>query len=210
MTSRKTSTMEGINQYWHQLSLDEIAEGKHREFVGGLWEKIGGLQFNFLSKEGLMPEHKLLDIGCGSLRGGVFFIRYLNEGNYCGLDLNASLIRAGKKELDSAGLINKQPKLLVNDKFEASRFGVKFDFALAMSVFTHLFMNHISRSLVEVRKVLQPHGRFYATFFEAPHSAHIDPITHTPGNVTTNFDVDPFHYSFEEVGALAHQSGLAV
>ncbi len=38
--------------------------------VGGLWDEIGQLQFDFLRAKGLLPRHKLLDFGCGSLRGG--------------------------------------------------------------------------------------------------------------------------------------------
>src|ERR1700678_1283527 len=42
----------------------------HREYVGGLWEVIGKLQFDFLISRGLKPEHVFLDIACGPLRGG--------------------------------------------------------------------------------------------------------------------------------------------
>lgn len=45
-------------------------EGPHRGAVGGMWDQIGKLQFEFMVKHGLKPEHKFLDIGCGSLRGG--------------------------------------------------------------------------------------------------------------------------------------------
>ncbi len=200
--------MEEVNSYWRQLSADEIAAGQHREMVGGMWEEIGHLQFDFLKQQGLLPEHRLLDVGCGCLRGGIHFLRLLNKGNYYGLDINSSLIATGKMELTSAGLLDKNPNLLVNDKFEFSKFGVKFDFALGLSVFTHLFMNHIARCLVEVKKVLQPDGRFYATFFQAPYPAHLTPILHQPGDVTTNYDSDPFHYSYEEVQALAENVGL--
>jgi len=62
-----------------------------REEIGGLWEKIGELQFNFLVKNGLEPKHFLLDIGCGSLRGGIHFIRFLEECHYFGIDKNQEL-----------------------------------------------------------------------------------------------------------------------
>lgn len=201
--------MKEVNSYGRQLRPDEIAAGQHRKMVGGMWEEIGHLQFDFLKQHGLLPGHRLLDVGCGCLRGGIHFLRHLNKGNYYGLDINSSLIAAGRMELASAGLLGKTPNLLVNDKFEFSSFGVKFDFALGLSVFTHLFMNHIARCLVEAKKVLQPNGRFYATFFQAPHPAYLTPILHQPGDVTTNYDSDPFHYSYEEIQALAANVGLA-
>ena len=198
--------MQGINIYWQQLSPEEIASKKHREMVGGLWEELGQLQFNFLRQQGLLPEHKFLDMGCGPLRGGLPLIGYLEAGNYFGLDINASLIHAGTLEIAEASLSGKRPALLVDDHFNASRFGVKFDFAIAQSLFTHLNMNFIQFCLVEVRKTLQPQGRFFATFFQAPYPAHVDPFAQPPG--TTYYDHDPFHYAFEEMESLAKFAGL--
>lgn len=202
--------MQSINSYWKQLTPEEIVNKKHREFVGGLWDELGRLQFDFMVGKGLLPHHVFLDVGCGALRGGVYFINYLNMGMYQGLDINESLIEAAKKELADAGLSDKYPKLLVNDRFEASLFGRNVDFALALSVFTHLYTNHIVRCLVEVRKVLQPDGKFYATFFEAPYSAYLEPITHEPGSVVTKYDADPFHYSYEEINGMAKIAGMTV
>jgi hypothetical protein len=73
----------------------EVAAGKHRETVGGKWDEIGILQFEYLVAKTLRPEHRLLDIGCGCLRGGVHFIRYLDPTNYFGIDVNQSLLDAG-------------------------------------------------------------------------------------------------------------------
>ncbi|MEH1918614.1 class I SAM-dependent methyltransferase [Nostoc sp.] len=202
--------MKGINSYWQQWTNEEIATGKHRDMVGGLWDEMGCLQFEFLKQQGLLPEHSLLDVGCGSLRGGVHFVRYLDAGQYCGLDINASLIEAGKAELAAQGLLDKRPQLLVNEGFEFSRFEVQFDFALAVSVFTHLFMNHISRCLLEVKKVLKPNGKFYASFFQASHTVCLSPLVHQPGNITTFYDSDPFHYSPDELKMLAENAGLCV
>ena len=200
--------MEGVNDYWRQLSPDEIAARKHRDFIGGLWEELGSMQFEFMRSQGLLPHHVLLDVGCGALRGGLFFVRYLDTGNYCGLDINASLVEAGRREIADASLLGKSPRLLVNENFEASIFGTQFDFALAQSVFTHLYMNHILRCLREVRRVLAPGGRFFATFFEAPDSVHTSPIQHTPGDVTTFYDRNPFHHSLEEIELLSGLAGM--
>lgn len=203
------STAE-INQYGHQLTDEQIALGFHRDFIGGMWKAIGDLQFNFLIEQGLCRTHKLLDVGCGALRGGLQFVRYLDHGNYYGLDLNESLIKAGGVELEKSGLAGKGASLLVNDLFEFSSFHQLFDFSIAVSVFTHLPMNHIVRCLVEIEKVMAPTGSFYATFFEAPHSAHISPLMHIPGGIETNYDSDPFHYSFEEIGIMANIARLDV
>lgn len=202
--------MKPMNSYGEQLTEDAIARGEHRGFVGGMWDEIGKLQFDFLVEKNLRPESRFLDVGCGPLRGGLHFIDYLESGNYFGLDINESLIRAAQWELDNAGLTGKQPHLLADDSFRFSRFDAKFDFALALSVFTHLSMNSIIRCLCEIREVLNDNGLFYATFFEAPSSAHLLPILHQPGDITTTSDADPFHYSLEEIEMLAVLSGMNV
>jgi len=197
-----------INEYGRQLGPAEIEAGEHRTFVGGLWDEMGALQFEFLKAHGLQPGQRLVDVGCGALRGGVHFIRYLEPGLYHGIDINASLIEAGTREIAQLELDAKAPRLLVNDRFELSRFDTRFDCAIATSVFTHLPLNHILRCMVEVRKVLNPGARFHATFFEAPTSAHLDPVRHTPGDIVTYLDADPYHYGVDEIRWVAGNAGL--
>jgi len=37
----------------------------HRSYVGGQWDVLGKLQFEFLLQRGLRPDDILLDIACG-------------------------------------------------------------------------------------------------------------------------------------------------
>lgn len=196
------------NAYGRQLTAGEIAAGEHRAFVGGLWDEIGALQLEFLRARGLEPHHHLLDIGCGALRGGIPVIRYLDPGRYCGFDINASLIEAARVELSQAGLEGKAPQLLVEDGFEAARFGRLFDFAIAQSVFTHLPMNDIIRCLVQAARVLSPGARLYATYFEAPTAAHLQPVRQEPGGIVTQYGADPYHYALAEMRWMAGLAGL--
>src|SRR5260370_20885197 len=95
-----------ISRYYDKAALEaQVQAGRHREAVGGLWDEIGQLQIDFLVSQGLMPHHRLLDIGCGSLRGGAKLVRYLDPGHYAGVDLHENLINAGYEiELAKAGL----------------------------------------------------------------------------------------------------------
>lgn len=197
-----------MNLYGRQLSPDEIAAGAHRDFVGGLWDELGALQLQFLCSRGLRPQHRFVDVGCGALRGGLHFVKYLDPGNYHGLDINPSLLEAGRSELRALGLELQQPHLLQDDAFNVRRFGVAFDRGLALSVFTHLPFNAIVRCLKEVAAAMRPDGVFYASFFEASTGGHIDPITQAPGGVVTHYDCDPFHQSVDEYEWMAQLAGL--
>lgn len=182
----------------------------HRRWVGGAWEEIGQLQFNFLLDNGLLPHHKLLDIGCGSLRGGVHLVKYLNDGNYYGIDGEQWLLDAAREiELSQYGLSDKTVHLICRDDFDFSVFGVEFDYAIAQSVFTHLTWNSIQRCLVNVEKVLKKDGKLCATFFEDKEGNHrIDSMTHTLGRRTTYPDKDPYHYEFDVFAELAKRVSL--
>ncbi|MFP7736361.1 class I SAM-dependent methyltransferase [Priestia aryabhattai] len=186
-----------MKNYYKDLKLtkSEIEDNKHREVVGGLWEEIGKLQFDFLVSKGLKPEYSLLDVGCGALRGGIPFINYLNKGNYYGIDINQYLIEAGKRELEKAGLLDKQPNFLVNEGFQFDLFSRKFDFAIAQSVFTHLPLNVIHRCLVNIEKSLKKGGKFFVTFFESDDKFNLEGISQCR-DVITFLDRDPYHYHY--------------
>lgn len=202
------NTMKGVNSYHKKLTPEQISNKDHRQFVGGLWDELGKLQLDYLIASGLKPGHKLLDIGCGCLRGGIHFIRYLDEGNYFGLDINQSLITAGKIEIDEEELSYKKPNLIVDDSFSLGRFGTKFDFMVSVSLFTHLPFNIIVRCLSNVRENLAADGIYYSTFFQAPEPAHLEPIRQGSGNFFTKYDSDPFHYSTDELFYMAKLAKL--
>jgi SAM-dependent methyltransferase len=199
-----------------------VFPGWHRERVGGNWERMGRHQFEFLVSHGLQPTHRFLDVGCGSLRGGLHFIRYLETGNYHGIDILEDLLRAGRFELKRAGLESKDPTLVRLTNFEFSELGPTFDYALAQSVFSHLNLNKIMQCVANMDRVLSPGGKFFATFHENPHGKfHLEPIAfdtsqrrRSPDEEgflrTTHYDRDPYHYAFEVFEWVCEGTGLGV
>jgi SAM-dependent methyltransferase len=161
---------------------EDIAAGKHRDFIGGHWDTHGENQLNFLTGQGLKPGDKFLDVGCGSLRAGRHLVDFLEPGNYYGIDANRSLIQAGYDVELTEEQRARLPvaNLRANDRFDGD-FGVAFDMAIAQSVFTHVSLNHIRLCLFRLAKVIRPGGKFYATFFEQPLSASVDKIVQREG-----------------------------
>jgi SAM-dependent methyltransferase len=195
-----------------RIGRQSVSNVPHRQAVGGAWDEIGKLQFDFLVQHGLRPHHRLVDVGCGSLRGGVHFIRYLDDGHYYGIDREQWLLAAGREiELPRAGLEDRTVHLLCRDDFDLTQFGIEFDYALAQSVFTHLPWNSVLRCLVNVQRALCSRGEFYATFFEDKDGTHrISPIRHEVGGRVTYPDQDPYHYEFSVFRELAQRVGLEV
>jgi SAM-dependent methyltransferase len=212
-----------INRYGGRLSDAQIAAGRHRDSVGGAWEEIGRLQLDYLVAAGLSPSDHLLDVGCGALRGGLHFVRFLEPGHYFGIDVNKSLLRAAlSKELPEAGLDDRMPRgnLRATARFECD-FGVAFDHVLAVSVFTHLPLNHIRLCLYQVARVTTPGGRFHATYFPADPGVPFDREVRQPATRTFP-ERDPYHYlpadlawaassvapwAVREVGSWGHPRG---
>jgi len=184
----------------------------HRSTVRGtaaFWEELGRMQLDYLVEQGLQPSHYVLDVGCGPLRAGVHFIRYLEPGHYAGIDKRGdNLEHARKVELPRQGLEHKNPLLLVNGAFEFEKLGQTFDYAIAQSVFTHLPVNTITRCLVEMAKALRPGGRFFATIYENPQGKKFLGDIKQSERVTSHYDRDSYHYDVEKFQAAAEGTGL--
>ena len=146
---------------------DLRAKADPKSAVGGMWEEIGRLQYDFMTGKGLLSHHRMLDIGCGTLRGGRHFIRYLDHGNYTGIDISPEILKAADRLVDDEGLRVKKPTLLLNENKDL-KFGQfedkTFDYLLAQSVFTHLMPEHIEECFENVGKVMHQESSFFFTF----------------------------------------------
>ena len=176
---------------------DLVQRGRHRQLIGGMWEELGKLQTDFLIAQGLKPHHRLIDVGAGSLRAGVPLTAYLDPHNYYGIDLHDDLLQAGlEREIEPAGLGAKLTarNLHATGVFDVSPFGVRFDYGIAQSVFTHMALSHLTDCLNALAPYFVDGGRYYVTYFECPEDAPIDvPYTHETGGIVTHGDQDPFH-----------------
>ncbi|MDD5109695.1 MAG: ATP-binding cassette domain-containing protein [Patescibacteria group bacterium] len=186
----------------------------YRREVDGAWDELGKKQLDFLVAHGLQPHHRLLEIGCGSLRGGVHFIEFLAPGGYYGVDKEAALLAAGKEvELEQKGLLQKAPTLKAMDDFNVPAFGQTFDYVWAHAVFIHLSLNHIIQCLMNVDRVLKPGGKFYATFFENPEGKQqLGPrVRQRDGSsFTTYFSKNPYHYDLATFRWMCEGTSLQV
>ncbi|PKQ46710.1 hypothetical protein [Confluentibacter flavum] len=174
----------------------------HRTYVGGLWDEIGKLQFDFLVAKGLKPSDKFMDIACGSLRAGVHLIPYLEKGNYLGIDKEKKLIELGlSHELDNKWMTLKEPEFIISNKFEFEKFTKTPNYAIAQSLFTHLPPKLINECFSKLKDHFDKEGVFYATYFisEEKHK-----------NPNKPHDHGIFKYTIEEVKQFGDLNGWNV
>lgn len=127
-----------------------------------LWKMKRNFQFKFLIENGLTPQHFLLDIGCGTLRGGIPLIDYLQEGRYFGIESRESVLSEGRRELREAGLESKSPTLLFAPDISQVNIQHEFDFIWAFSVLIHMSDEILYDALGFVSAHLLDTGFFYA------------------------------------------------
>ena len=141
---------------------DPGSKGRHA-WVGNieLSDMKRQFQISFLKDFGLLPEHRLLDLGCGTLRGGIPIIQYLNAGNYCGIDVQAKALAEARKELSENNLDNKSV-LLLDAKSAATQLeNTRFDYIWAFSVLIHIDDDKLDDTMRFASEHLAGNGVFY-------------------------------------------------
>jgi SAM-dependent methyltransferase len=171
---------------------DSAVGSKSRES----WLRIGQLQFDYLLGHGLKPDMRMLDIGCGNLRGGRLFIDYLDAGNYYGTDISPDILLAAQRTVVQYGLQRKLPHLsLVDDlRLDFLPDGY-FDVVHAHSVFSHSPVAVIDECLAHVGRVMRPGGFFDFTFDRTDGTEH-------------QVLREDFYYRTDTLLALAREHGL--
>ncbi|HVS75020.1 MAG TPA: class I SAM-dependent methyltransferase [Candidatus Acidoferrales bacterium] len=130
--------------------------------------KGGREQLIYLLTAGLEPCSKVVDVGCGLLRGGYWLIHFLDPDCYCGIEPHEGRLRIGMQTILEPEILEaKRPRFDVNPRFDTSVFGEKFDYFLAYSVWTHASKPHIRAMLDSFLRDSKEDGVFLASYLPA-------------------------------------------
>jgi cyclopropane fatty-acyl-phospholipid synthase-like methyltransferase len=150
------------------LGLDLKPGDKHyRAYIGPPkdYDLVSAMVFNLLTCIGLRQHHRVLDIGCGSLRVGRLLIPYLNPGNYFGVEPNKWLVNDGIKNEIGRDLVKiKRPMFSFFSSMDEFKDPLNLDYAIAQSIFSHCGKDLIKGWLSQVSFHLKDDGALLATF----------------------------------------------
>ncbi len=143
------------------------SEQLYRAYVGPAedYDVIAATAFNLLTTLGLRGHHRLLDVGCGSLRVGRLLIPYLDMGNYTGIEPHNWLVRAGlDHELGRDILGVKLPRFCTSASPDALPEHIRYDYVLAQSIFSHTSLTLMRTWLSGIAQRLTDTGVVAATY----------------------------------------------
>jgi hypothetical protein len=185
-----------------------LAEGRHRDIVGGRWDEIGRLQLALLRAQGLEPRHTLIDIGAGSLRLGCKAVPFLEPDNYWATDASRPLMLRGREaELPDPARLPEE-HLVEDATFAFPGLPDAPDFLIAFGVFTHLPPETTSEALKCIARRWPARPLFLFTVFLAL-EGHAGPLRQ-PDGVVTHPDRPPYHLTEPALRAMADAAGLTL
>ncbi len=142
-------------------------DDNYRAYVGppDQYDFMGASQFRLLTSLGLREEHRVVDVGCGSLRLGKFLMQYLMPDRYIGIEPNEWLWQTViRDEVGSDVVSIKRPKFFNESDFSLHGIDeISIDFIVAQSVYSHAGFDKFSCSLIAAARVIKPNGQFLFT-----------------------------------------------
>jgi len=132
------------------------------DYVGSAWGRSGWRQFETAQKfMGLRPEHNFLEIGCGALNAGQFFLSYLDVSRYVCVEPNTVLYNlsvSANSDLQR-NISRKRPAIVARDDFDprpGAKRGRLFDRSWSHSVLSHAADWQLMQYFEVMAAVLQP------------------------------------------------------
>lgn len=155
----------------------ELPPHRYRQIGPGDFRERGQWLAAILVRNGLLPNDRVLDIGCGIGRVALGLTQVLStQGRYEGFDVDARAIRWCAENLTprhpnfhfthaNVATARHNERGTASTQYRFPWPDATFDFAFATSVLTHLEMDEAKHYVRETQRVLRPGGTFLATVF---------------------------------------------
>jgi len=210
---------DGLSEL-NALGTQIVAETRHYNGgVEGLFEVVGRDGLITLIRNGLLPSHRVLDFGCGSLRLGYWLIRFLDPDRYYGLEPIEKGVTAGMKILIGDELKDfKRPTIRHAWDSDITAFEVPFDYIVARSILTHTCPGML-RKILSGYATSSPDGMFFASYWRLDGDEVFDSSAYDASQVVVDGDDLPLDdmrfvtcikYSLAYMQKTAKEFGLVV
>lgn len=169
-------------QFFMKQEADRVRRGGHHHSLGenidgrgvqnDFWQAGAYKAAKYIRASALKPSSKVIEYGCGSLRIAGHFIRFLEPGNFLGLDVVGDFYEIGKGLIGPDLLREKAPRFAVigeDSVAEAENFLA--DFVYCSGVCVHVHPHEIETYFRTLARLCRKPGsrlRFDATIAEKP------------------------------------------
>jgi hypothetical protein len=152
------------------------------------WDLVAARQVTLLLVAGLRDTHRLVDIGCGSLRAGRMLLPYLRPGRYFGVEPNSWLVERERTRAWARLAQDETTGFPFRGRFLPERVRRELRFRSGPQHFSHAYSD----------LDLTPEGKLFATFKEGP-TDHV-------GSGWLYREMVP--YTWEKLNGIIEVSGL--
>ena len=155
-------------------SIESALHAPDHDLVGGLPEVFGPWHLRWLANAGGVQTSTVLDLGCGTLRFGLFALCHLDPGRYWGIEPRLELLDRGRALARRANLLHRAAALEDLDWLDRSP-PLGCDFVVTQSVLNHLDEAEIVQTVARVRRHLAGDGIWLGTADFDERVSRVDP-----------------------------------
>jgi SAM-dependent methyltransferase len=172
--------------------------------VGGQFEIIGRIEKQLLVQSGLKPDHRVVDVGCGSGRLALALRDYLGtEGGYSGTDVVPELLDYARARCPASWRFTVVEDLNIPAESQSA------DFVCFFSVLTHLQQHESYVYLMEAQRILRPGGKIAFSWLQYPQNWDVFEATVNAERAGTLVHLNEF-LSVDAIKAWADHLGMDV
>lgn len=170
------------------------------KFLGGPprdFFKVGKESIETARVCGLLPRHNFLDHGCGVFRCGWWFVRYLHDKRYFGIDADGPRMELGKNTM-LHGMHERLGGLAQGKDCKFGMFNERFDFVFSRSVWTHFSRFYVKECLDQFVEHSNPAASYLTSVWP----------TNGDGATGKQLDIERAEHNLDWIASEAELRGL--